>query len=53
MVQGGSMTKDKRKADRISKSVYARIRRRARKNMIEDRTLRLFGKLRRMRKKAL
>ena len=47
------MNKDKRKADRLSKSINARVRRRARKNMIEDRTLRLFGKLRRMRKKAL
>ena len=45
------MEKDKSKADRMLRSNAARIRRRARKNMIEKRTLNLFSKLRRMRKK--
>lgn len=45
------MDKDKSKADRMSKSEAARQRRRARKNMIEERTLNLFSKLRKLRKK--
>lgn len=43
--------KDKSKADRILKSNAARIRRRARKIMIENRMLNLFAKLRRLRRK--
>jgi hypothetical protein len=45
------MDKDKTKADRMLKSEAARYRRRNRKNMIEERTLNLFAKLRKMRKK--
>jgi len=45
------MEKDKSRADRMLRSTAARVRRRARKNMIEKRTLNLFSKLRRMRKK--
>lgn len=52
MVQGGSMTKDKTRASRMMRSKAARLRRKARKTMIEDRTLRLFARLRRKRKQA-
>lgn len=45
--------KDKSKANRLLKSRAARIRRRARKNIIEQRTLNLFSKLRRMRKRKI
>lgn len=45
------MEKDKSKASRISRSNSARLRRRARKKVIEKRILNLFSKLRRMRKK--
>lgn len=47
------MDKDKSKADRMLKSEAARRRRRARKNMIEERTLNLFAKLRKLRKKKV
>lgn len=47
------MDKDKSKADRMLKSEAARQRRRARKNMIEERTLNLFAKLRKLRKKKV
>ncbi len=45
------MVKDKSKSERMLKSIAARRRRKARKTMIEQRTLNLFAKLRRMRKK--
>jgi len=46
------MIKDKTKGDRMMKSEAARQRRKARKTMIENRTLKLFARLRRLRKKA-
>lgn len=45
------MEKDKTKSDRMLKSESARMRRRARKSLIEKRTLSLFAKLRRLRKR--
>ena len=47
------MEKDKTKSDRMLKSEAARQRRRARKQLIEERTLALFSKLRRLRKKKV
>jgi hypothetical protein len=45
------MEKNKSRAARMLKSSGARLRRRIRKSIIEKRTLNLFSKLRRLRKK--
>jgi hypothetical protein len=45
------MVKDKSRSERMLKSESARQRRRQRKNIVTERTLNLFAKLRRMRKK--
>lgn len=45
------MQKDKSKAERMLRSESARQRRRQRKNIVTERTLNLFAKLRRMRRK--
>ena len=45
------LEKETKRADRMEKSEAARQRRRARRQMIEKRTLNLFSKLRRLRKK--
>ena len=52
MVQGGSMTKENTRAKRLMRSKAARLRRKVRKTMIEERTLRLFARLRKKRKQA-
>jgi hypothetical protein len=53
MVQGGSimLEKDKSKANRMLRSSAARTRRKTRKAMMEARTLSLFARLKRLRRK--
>lgn len=45
-----TLSKDKNRADRLAKSASARLRRKERKSMIEQRTLALFSRLRKKRK---
>ena len=45
------MDKGSKKAERLHKSTFARIRRRGLKDMIFERTITLFARLKKMRKK--
>lgn len=52
MVSESSLIKEKVRGSRIMKSLAARKRRKAKKEVIEERTTNLFAKLRRKRKRT-